>query len=119
VQDWAGRVAAVLPRPERPAPSATPMARSKPIDTSPRFLSVDLAQQLLLDAQIAAAIAADANQAAEAARLQTVPGVGPVVAHTLAAEFPNSVGSGVDRSRRSWGSPRTRATPASSGARSA
>ena len=41
-----------------------------------------------LDTQIAAAIAADADRAAEAARLQTVPGVGPVVAHTLAAELP-------------------------------
>lgn len=41
-----------------------------------------------LDAQIAEAIAADAERAAEAARLQTVPGVGPVVAHTLAAELP-------------------------------
>ncbi len=41
-----------------------------------------------LDAQIAAAIAADADRAAEATRLQTVPGVGPVVAHTLAAELP-------------------------------
>jgi len=41
-----------------------------------------------LDAQIATAIAADADRAAEAARLQTVPGVGPVVAHTLAAELP-------------------------------
>lgn len=41
-----------------------------------------------LDAQIAAAIAADAEQAAASERLQTVPGVGPVVAHTLAAELP-------------------------------
>jgi transposase len=41
-----------------------------------------------LDAQIATAIAADADRATEAARLQTVPGVGPVVAHTLAAELP-------------------------------
>lgn len=41
-----------------------------------------------LDTQIAAAIDADADRAAEAARLQTVPGVGPVVAHTLAAELP-------------------------------
>ena len=41
-----------------------------------------------LDMQIAATIAADAEYAAEAARLQTVPGVGPVVAHTLAAELP-------------------------------
>jgi len=41
-----------------------------------------------LDTQITAAIAADADRAAEAARLQTVPGVGPVVAHTLAAELP-------------------------------
>ena len=41
-----------------------------------------------LDAQIAAAIAADATQAAASERLQTVPGVGPVVAHMLAAELP-------------------------------
>ncbi len=41
-----------------------------------------------LDTQIAAAIAADADRAAEAARLQTVPGIGSVVAHTLAAELP-------------------------------
>ena len=43
---------------------------------------------LRLDTEIATAIAADADRAAEAARLQTVPGVGPVVAHTLAAELP-------------------------------
>jgi transposase len=41
-----------------------------------------------LDAQIGAAIAADPARAAAAARLQTVPGVGPVVAHTLATELP-------------------------------
>jgi transposase len=41
-----------------------------------------------LDARIAAVIAADADRAAAAARLQTVPGVGAVVAHTLAAELP-------------------------------
>lgn len=41
-----------------------------------------------LDAQIGAAIAADPARAVAAARLQTVPGVGPVVAHTLAAELP-------------------------------
>jgi transposase len=41
-----------------------------------------------LDARIAAAIAADPDRAAAGARLHTVPGVGPVVAHTLAAELP-------------------------------
>jgi transposase len=41
-----------------------------------------------VDDQIAAVIAADVERAAAAARLQTVPGVGPVVAHTLAAELP-------------------------------
>jgi len=41
-----------------------------------------------LDAQIGAAIAADPERAAAAARLRTVPGVGAVVAHTLAAELP-------------------------------
>jgi len=50
-----------------------------------RWLQTRIAR---LDAQIAAVIAADAERAAEAARLQTVPGVGPVVAHTLAAELP-------------------------------
>ncbi len=43
---------------------------------------------LRLDARLAAAIAADPTQAEAATRLQTVPGVGPVVAHTLAAELP-------------------------------
>ncbi len=38
--------------------------------------------------QIAALIAADVERADAAARLRTVPGVGPVVAHTLAAELP-------------------------------
>lgn len=41
-----------------------------------------------LDAQIGAAITADPERATAATRLQTVPGVGPVVAHTLAAELP-------------------------------
>jgi transposase len=41
-----------------------------------------------LDAEIDAAIAADPARGAAAARLQTVPGVGPVLAHTLAAELP-------------------------------
>jgi transposase len=41
-----------------------------------------------LDARIAGAIAADPERAAAATRLRTVPGVGPVVAHTLAAELP-------------------------------
>ena len=41
-----------------------------------------------LDTQIAAAIATDAEQAAACERRQTVPGVGPVVAHTLAAKRP-------------------------------
>ncbi len=41
-----------------------------------------------LDTQIAAALAADPDRVAAADRLQSVPGVGPVVAHTLAAELP-------------------------------
>ena len=41
-----------------------------------------------LDACIRGTIAADAEQSARAERLQTVPGVGPVVAHTLIAELP-------------------------------
>lgn len=41
-----------------------------------------------LDERITAAIAADTERAAASVRLQTVPGVGPVVAHTLAAELP-------------------------------
>ena len=41
-----------------------------------------------LDTEIARAVAANPDQAEASARLQTVPGVGPVVAHTLAAELP-------------------------------
>lgn len=50
-----------------------------------RWLETRIAR---LDAQITTAIAADAERAAAVARLQTVPGVGAVVAHTLTAELP-------------------------------
>ena len=50
-----------------------------------RWLAARIAR---LDAQIGDAIATDPARGAAAARLQTVPGVGPVVAHTLAAELP-------------------------------
>jgi transposase len=43
---------------------------------------------LALDARIAAMIAADADWAETARRLRTVPGVGPVLAHTLIALLP-------------------------------
>jgi len=50
-----------------------------------RWLEARIAR---LDARIGAAITADPERATAASRLQTVPGVGPVVAHTLAAELP-------------------------------
>jgi transposase len=46
------------------------------------------AERAALDRQIAASIAADPELRAQAARLQTAPGVGPVVAATLLADLP-------------------------------
>jgi transposase len=46
------------------------------------------AERAALDTAIAAAIAADAGMQAQATRLQSAPGVGPVLAATLLAELP-------------------------------
>lgn len=65
--------------------------------------------------RLAAAVAADVERAAACEHLQTMPGVGPVVAHTLAAELPELGRLGRRQIARSSGSRRTRATPACCG----
>ena len=65
--------------------AAAPAALRAELRLHLRWLARRIAR---LDAQIAAAVAADAERAAASERLQTVPGVGAVVAHTLAAELP-------------------------------
>jgi hypothetical protein len=73
-----------------------------------------------LDAPIGAAITADPPRAAAAARLQTVPGVGPVVAQSWRTRSPRSCRSSATsvgaKPPRSSASPRSRATRARSAA---
>ena len=65
-------------------PQTVPALRAN-VDAHLAWLTAALAD---LEAQIAAAIAADPRLCARAAWLQSIPGIGPVTCHTLLAELP-------------------------------
>ena len=65
-------------------PQTVPALRAN-VDAHLAWLTAALAD---LDAQLAAAIAADPRLCARAAWLQSIPGIGPVTCHTLLAELP-------------------------------